>query len=117
MADPSPRLRLTAFQAAFGDCLLVEARAAGGTRRILVDGGPPGTYQTVLRPALGRIPVGGGAIDAAVVSHIDNDHISGMLDLFDDLRARRADPDAATTGPLPAVDRLRHTSLGAAARD
>src|SRR4051812_1176846 len=117
MADPSPRLRLTAFQAAFGDCLLVEARTAGGTRRILVDGGPPGTYQTVLRPALGRIAVGGGVIDAAVVSHIDNDHISGMLDLFDDLRARRADPDATTTGPLPAVDRLWHNSFGTAVGD
>jgi hypothetical protein len=115
MGDPSPRLRLAAFQAAFGDCLMVEARAAGWTRRILIDGGPPGTYQAVLRPALEGIAGAGGRIDVAVVSHIDNDHISGMLDLFDDLRARQQRP--ATTPALPAIDRLWHNSFATAVGD
>jgi hypothetical protein len=114
MGDPSPRLRLAAFQAAFGDCLMVEARAAGWTRRILIDGGPPGTYQAVLRPALEGIAGAGGRIDVAVVSHIDNDHISGMLDLFDDLRARQQRP---TTPALPAIDRLWHNSFATAVGD
>ena len=113
MGDPSPRLRLVTFQAAFGDCLLVEARANGWTRRILIDGGPAGTYQAVLRPALASIAKAGGRIDAAVVSHIDNDHIVGMLDLFDELRARPdGDPPA-----LPPIDRLWHNSFGTAVGD
>ena len=115
MGDPSPRLRLAAFQAAFGDCLMVEARAAGWTRRILIDGGPPGTYQAVLRPGARRIAGAGGRIDVAVVSHIDNDHISGMLDLFDDLRARQQRP--AATPALPSIDRLWHNSFATAVGD
>ena len=113
MGDVSPRLRLVTFQAAFGDCLIVEARAAGWMRRILVDGGPAGTYQAVLREGLVAIARAGGRIDAAVVSHIDNDHISGMLDLFDELRAR---PDGGAP-TLPPIDRLWHNSFGTAVGD
>src|SRR4051812_3561574 len=115
MADPSPRLRLVTFEAAFGDCLMVEARAAGWMRRILIDGGPPGTYQAVLRPALAALGRRGGRVDLAVVSHIDNDHITGMLDLFDDLRAGRSEPGATTD--LPAIDRLWHNSFATAVGD
>ena len=115
MGEGSPRLRLAAYQAAFGDCLLLEARASGWTRRILIDGGPAGTYQAVLRTALEGLAAAGGRIDVAVVSHIDNDHISGMLDLFDDMRARRADPTPRP--PLPAIDRLWHNSFGTAVGD
>jgi beta-lactamase superfamily II metal-dependent hydrolase len=114
MGDPSPRLRLVTFQAAFGDCLMVEARADGWTRRVLIDGGPAGTYQAVLRPSLEAIARTGGRIDAAVVSHIDNDHIAGMLDLFDELRARRAD---AGEPALPPIDRLWHNSFDTAVGD
>ena len=108
MGDPPTRLRLVAVQAAFGDCLLVEARSGARTRHLLIDGGPPGTYETTLRPLLVEIAAAGERIDVAVVSHIDNDHISGILDLFGELRTG---PPGGSPGHLPPIDALWHNSF------
>lgn len=104
-------LRLWVVQAAFGDCLVVEATAHGRTRRILIDGGPGGTYQASLRPVLLAIAKAGGRIDAAVLSHIDNDHVLGLLDLFEELRHP---PAGGAASPLPPIDRLWHNSFARA---
>jgi beta-lactamase superfamily II metal-dependent hydrolase len=105
------RLRLHAIQAAFGDCLVIEARSAGQARHILIDGGPTGTYAQHLRPALTRIAADGGTIDLAVLSHIDNDHVAGLLDLLDEMR----DPSRATSAAqLPRIRHLWHNSFSQA---
>lgn len=110
MGDRRTRLRLWVVQAQFGDCLVVEGRAGDRTRRILIDGGPGGTYQASLRPVLLGIAKAGGRIDAAVLSHIDNDHVLGLLDLFEELR----NPPADGAGALPPIDALWHNSFARA---
>jgi hypothetical protein len=102
---------LWVVQAAFGDCLVLEGQAGGRTRRILIDGGPGGTYQAALRPVLLDIAKADGRIDVAVLSHIDNDHILGLLDLFEELRNP---PNDGAPARLPTIDGLWHNSFARA---
>ncbi|HUR87241.1 MAG TPA: hypothetical protein VMY78_18075 [Solirubrobacteraceae bacterium] len=77
---------LEALQADHGDCLLLHAGTAEEPLLVLVDGGPSGIYERSLRPRLEelraqRAPDGRLRIDLAMVSHIDDDHVHGMVDL------------------------------------
>jgi beta-lactamase superfamily II metal-dependent hydrolase len=76
---------LTIFQAGKGDCLLLRA---DGTN-ILVDGGMRDAYREHVAPALGAMRSNGEELDLLYVSHIDQDHISGVLQLMDDELAWR----------------------------
>lgn len=80
--------KLHAVQAAFGDCLLLEYGDAAQPRFVLIDGGPIRTYQTHLKPAVQRLITQRGQLELAVLSHVDNDHVVGLLDLFSDLQMR-----------------------------
>ena len=71
-------MRLRVFQAGEGDCLLLTS--ADG-KRVLVDGGMPDFYPDHAGPALARLR---GELDLLYVSHIDNDHIGGVLEFLDD---------------------------------
>ena len=70
---------VTAFPAGCGDCLLIEWDGATGHHRLLVDGG----MASALDEGLGRYatarPEGRLVVDVAVVTHIDLDHIGGMI--------------------------------------
>jgi len=77
--------RLHAVQAAFGDCLLLEY-GTSSSRFILIDGGPPDTFRFHLRPVLEGIVQAGAPLDLVVLSHVDNDHVVGLLDYFAELR-------------------------------
>lgn len=82
-------MQFEALQARYGDCLLLTFAASTGERpnRLLVDGGPAGVFRTSLEPRLQaerkdhpeENPL---LIDAVMVSHIDEDHVLGVLDLF-----------------------------------
>ncbi|HEX7186446.1 MAG TPA: MBL fold metallo-hydrolase [Thermoanaerobaculia bacterium] len=74
-------MKLTVFQSDKGDCLLL--RGADG-RMMLVDGGMSASYSQHVAPALGRLRDNGEVIDVVYVSHIDQDHISGVLQLMND---------------------------------
>ena len=76
-------IRLTMFPAVDGDCLLLEYGTDEPARAILVDGGRAATYGS-LRPALEALAVSGGGLDLVVVTHIDQDHILGLLGLIRD---------------------------------
>jgi beta-lactamase superfamily II metal-dependent hydrolase len=69
--------------AARGDCLWIEcARPVGPPWRLLIDGGMPESWP-LLRDRINRLSATGPVVfDLAVVSHIDSDHIGGMLPLF-----------------------------------
>lgn len=70
-----------------GDCLWIEChRDDQRPWRLLFDGGMPGSWDS-LRARIESVPTDERVIDLAVVSHIDADHIGGMLPLFgsDDL--------------------------------
>ena len=81
------RLTIDTLQANDGDCLLLHyARSGAPTLRILVDGGSRGIYRQVLRPRIDQLRHGGDLdLRMALVSHIDLDHITGILDLFRDM--------------------------------
>lgn len=70
-------IRIEALPARLGDCLLVECVRPGARPwRMLIDGGPPDTWPT-LRARLERLDE--PRIDVAVVTHIDSDHIGGLI--------------------------------------
>lgn len=71
-------IELTAFPAACGDCLVIEYPAAGTTHRILIDGGLGAQYEAGLGAFL-TAPGESGEFDLVVVTHIDRDHIDGVI--------------------------------------
>lgn len=103
-----------ALRAKYGDCLLLHYGTADEPRLTVIDGGPPGVYPDALRPRLDEIREERGlddttplAIDLMMVSHIDQDHIAGILQLvrkMKDLRDGRK--------PVPwKIDRFWHNSF------
>jgi hypothetical protein len=73
-------MKLTAFQAGKGDCLLLQHDGSN----VLIDGGMRDAYRTHIAPTLGALRDAGDELDLVYVTHIDRDHISGVLQLFDD---------------------------------
>ena len=76
-------MKLTAFHAADGDCCLIESRDSP-PRRMLIDGGRAKSYEANTRAVVGAIRDDGGKLDVICVSHIDDDHISGVVRLIED---------------------------------
>jgi beta-lactamase superfamily II metal-dependent hydrolase len=60
---------------------------------ILIDGGPEGTYDNHLSATLQSIRPGGDGgkktLDIIIASHVDDDHVIGLIDFLADLRYRR----------------------------
>ena len=79
-------MKIILYQANQGDCLLLTAR--DGTT-LLVDGGMKGSYRKHVARSIGTMARTGTQIDLVCVSHIDRDHINGILQLMDDLAAWR----------------------------
>lgn len=63
-----------------GDCILVTIPHEDV--RILIDGGTSETYTSCLRERLLQIKEEGKGIGLLVVTHIDNDHIGGIIELL-----------------------------------
>jgi len=81
---------LEALRAKKGDALLLHVGPADDRKLIVIDGGPSGVYRRSLKPRLdalraARAPGGKLAIDLMMISHIDDDHIKGILDLTNKL--------------------------------
>lgn len=64
-----------------GDALWIEYGTADNTRRILIDGGPIGAY-TALDEKLKKLPDGDKGMELVVISHVDTDHIEGIIRLL-----------------------------------
>jgi hypothetical protein len=71
-----------------GDCLLLHFGFASQPGLVLIDGGPSQVYGRHLEPRLDAIRTARGLgsteplfIDVLMVSHVDDDHIQGILDL------------------------------------
>jgi hypothetical protein len=71
-----------------GDCLLLHFGTARDPGLVLIDGGPKGVYGPHLKPRLEHIRQARGLardealpVDLLMVSHVDEDHIQGVLDL------------------------------------
>ena len=74
-------MKLDIFQSDKGDCILLESKNG---RRILCDGGMSSSMSEHVAPILGKLRKANKKIDFAYVSHIDQDHISGVLRLLQD---------------------------------
>ncbi len=79
-------MKLKVFRSEKGDCLLLTSRT---NRRMLIDGGMSASYSQHVAPELGTLHEAKRKIDLVYVSHIDQDHISGVLQMLDDEAAWR----------------------------
>ncbi len=67
-------MRIQAFQALDGDCVLV----SGHRGTLLIDGGRSAAFREFVVPELASVK----KLDVVAVSHIDDDHISGIVELL-----------------------------------
>lgn len=74
-------LRIEMLPALHGDCLYVEYGTAARPRRLLIDGGPIGAYD-VLEKRINALPAGDRRFELIVMTHVDTDHIEGLVRLF-----------------------------------
>lgn len=82
-------LRLIVVQAQYGDCMLLQFSDGDNSNFILIDGGTTQTYEKDLKPTLKTLPVIEKKLELVILSHIDNDHIFGLLDLFEEIKSDR----------------------------
>ena len=80
---------LEAIKAKHGDCLILHWGKKNDPKVALIDGGPSTTYAKFLKPRLQALAEERGKeklpLEMMMVSHIDDDHINGILDLTDDI--------------------------------
>ena len=81
-------IKLHVVQAEYGDCFILEFNQGNDTATVLIDGGPYQTFEKHLKPALQKLPLN-GILDLIILSHIDNDHIIGLLDLLKEIKTER----------------------------
>lgn len=87
---------LDVMRARKGDCLMVHYGTPDDPGLILIDGGPSQVYKPYLRPRIAAIRKARGLsdqeklhVDMMMVSHIDDDHIVGLLDLMEELSEQK----------------------------
>lgn len=84
-------LHLRIVQAKFGDCLILIYGKKENPKYMLIDGGPEGIFKDYLKPELGNIKAANGSLELVVLSHVDGDHIVGLLDFTEELKENAAD--------------------------
>ena len=89
-------IALEAFSAAEGDALLLHYEDESGPRYAIIDGGPAGTFTEVMADRLSELDATGDGlrIEFVMVSHVDSDHVDGLLDWFDAMVAEDAGPSS-----------------------
>ena len=85
---------LEALQAKHGDSLILHYGKPKSPKMIVIDGGPGGVYTKSLAPRLeqlkaSRSPKDPLSIRMLMVSHLDDDHINGVLAFLTDLADRQ----------------------------
>ena len=82
LINPCPRLRITMIDVDQGDGILIQSKE----RSILIDGGSTGKKNVGKFSIIPYLKYQGiGTIDAAIITHEDQDHISGVLEIMDDM--------------------------------
>src|SRR5215472_7444215 len=79
MAEPFLRIEL--LPARMGDCLWIEYGRGDDIYRILLDGGPVSTFEYIQK-RIEEMPEGDQAFELIVLSHVDADHVEGLVRLF-----------------------------------
>jgi len=85
---PNPTLCIKNLIAGNGDCVLISFRnQTEGTSNILIDGGNGiANYKEHIQPVLEQVVRNGQKLDLVVITHIDQDHIKGIVYLTRDLK-------------------------------
>ena len=105
---------LEAVFAKKGDSLLLHYGDWENPSRVLIDGGPRGVYNKFLKPRIQQIREEEGLesdeafpLEMVMVSHVDDDHIAGIIDMLNDqLKAK------TKKNPLPyKIKTLWHNSF------
>lgn len=73
---------ITFFPATYGDSIWISYGAAQKPHHILIDGGTAGTRDPILKK-LNEVEEKGGTLELVVVTHVDRDHIEGILSIFE----------------------------------
>lgn len=73
-------MKIEIFPSASGDCVLL---TSSDDKRLLADAGLPKAYEDFIATPLSALRSANKAIDIAYVSHIDRDHIGGILRMLD----------------------------------
>lgn len=114
MTSEKSLFTLEAVFAKKGDALLLHYGPWEQPDRVLIDGGPRGVYNRYLKPRLEQLREEANLefgqplpFRMVMVSHVDDDHIAGIIDFFNDqVKARE------TSKPLPyRVETLWHNSF------
>lgn len=79
--------RIEMMPAKQGDALWIEYGTPESTRRMLIDGGPISAYNS-LEKKFNELPEGDKGVELVVISHVDTDHIEGIIRF---LAAKRED--------------------------
>ncbi|MEA2329697.1 MAG: hypothetical protein QOE68_4656, partial [Thermoanaerobaculia bacterium] len=82
-------VKFEALRAKYGDSLMLHFGPDDDRQLVLIDGGPDGVWDDALRPRLDQLrveqnPDDGQPLQIALmmVSHLDADHITGILKLM-----------------------------------
>ncbi|WP_159477580.1 ComEC/Rec2 family competence protein [Dyadobacter sp. 3J3] len=83
-------LNIKAFQVLNGDCFLISFFSLHRNEEsyILIDSGFASTYHRTLKLSMQQIADEGKRMDLVVITHFDNDHISGFIPFFKDFGVR-----------------------------
>lgn len=73
-------MKITVFPACNGDSFLLETE----TSIVLIDGGYVDTYKRYLKPKFIKLRSEGKKISCIIVTHIDSDHISGIIKFIEE---------------------------------
>ncbi len=111
-------MKLTVFQSDKGDCTLVTG--ADG-KLLLADGGMAVSYTAHVAPHLNELRQQNKKLDLVYLSHIDDDHIGGILQMMDDevewrvhehqLKTGNKDHKPPTSKRPPAISNIWHNAF------
>ncbi len=90
-------LRIAFLPAQQGDAIWIEYGTAGEVHRVLIDAGTPATAPLV-RKRMESLGPGERTFDLLVVTHVDTDHIGGILKVLSDLPSNIAFQDVWFNG-------------------
>ncbi len=80
-------VNIRVLKAFHGDCIFITVDSGKVTERILIDGGPEATFgaspQGELRTLLTELDAQGKQIDLVILTHVDDDHIGGLIKAFE----------------------------------
>ncbi|MEA2328221.1 MAG: hypothetical protein QOE68_3180, partial [Thermoanaerobaculia bacterium] len=92
-------VKFEALRAQYGDSLMLHYGPDDDRQLVLIDGGPAGVWKDALKPRLDQLREERGldantALEIALmmVSHLDADHITGILELMRPLAENPNDP-------------------------